>query len=123
MLRVGTNSVAEPIISLESCFAAVDIRPRSASLYCQIVVAGDLASGSAIAGRAVEAMRIPIVIGDAVANVRATVGGVWSARKDDLDLLISQADRLLYQAKLAGKDGWEVSAVPDVPSNARPRSF
>lgn len=27
MLRMGTNSVTQPIISLESCFAALDIRP------------------------------------------------------------------------------------------------
>ncbi|TCR78715.1 diguanylate cyclase [Rhizobium sp. BK376] len=76
-----------------------------------LVVAGNLASGRAIAQRVVEAMRAPIAIGAACANVRATVGGVWTAMKDDLERLISQADRLLYQAKVAGKDRWEVSAL------------
>lgn len=119
----GDKVLVEVGTRLRAVVRDTDLVSRTGGDEFVIVVAGDLASGSAIAQRAVEAMRIPIAIGDAFANVRATVGGVWSARNGDLDHLVSQADRLLYQAKLAGKDCWEVSAVSDDPTNARPRSF
>jgi diguanylate cyclase (GGDEF)-like protein/PAS domain S-box-containing protein len=94
---------------------------RSSDLVCRtggdefvIVIAGDERAGKLLAQRIVDAMRTPITIRQAgsqaseetAVDVRASVGGVWSPAKVDVEDLISRADVLLYQAKAEGKDGW-----------------
>lgn len=45
-------------------------------------------------------MREPI----AIADVRASIGGIWTGEKRDMSELLKEADALLYDAKAVDKD-------------------
>jgi PleD family two-component response regulator len=83
-----------------------------------IVVAGDLTVADQVAARIVEGMRAPIAVGATTVEVRATIGGVWIPAKTSLDELLADADALLYKAKAAGKDRWQLQAK-NVPAAAQ----
>ena len=68
------------------------------------MIAGDADAGNRVAQRIVEAMRERVDAGPATVRVLASVGGIWTKDKRDLDALLERADRLLYEAKDAGKD-------------------
>ena len=94
---------------------------RETDLVCRrggdeflLVTAGRPEAGEGTAERVVDAMRAPIAIAEAVVEVRATVGVIWTDRKSDLEDLAAQADRLLYQAKMAGKDQWRAGRTQTV---------
>lgn len=69
-----------------------------------VVVAGGASTGKAAAERILAAIRRPIEASGAAASVRTSVGGVWTGARRDIAALMSEADKLLYDAKTAGKD-------------------
>ena len=102
----GDKVLVETADRLKNAVRDTDLVCRTGGDEFLMIVAGEPEAGEAICQRVVETMRVPVDIGDASAEVRATVGGVWTAAKGDLEKLVEQADRLLYRAKVAGKDRW-----------------
>ncbi|WP_220328623.1 hypothetical protein [Rhizobium wenxiniae] len=47
-------------------------------------------------------MREPIAIADENADIRTSIGGIWTDAKRDVSELLKEAD--LYEAKAVGKD-------------------
>lgn len=89
---------------LTSAVRAHDLVARTGGDEFIIVVAGDRATGEAAAQRILARMSDSISIGDEIADVRTSIGGVWTGEKRDLTQLMREADALLYDAKAAGKD-------------------
>ena len=102
----GDAVLAETARRLLSCVRDADLVCRTGGDEFAIVTAGAESVGRAVAERIVTAMRAPIATGAGEVEVRASVGGVWAHAKAGLDDLLSQADKLLYEAKARGKDGW-----------------
>ncbi len=61
---------------------------------------------SAIATRLIEALSIPITIGEAMVAVGASVGAAIARVDDEPDTVLDAADRALYAAKAEGKGRW-----------------
>lgn len=102
----GDKVLVEASSRLRKTVRDTDLVCRTGGDEFLIVVAGDRNTGEGVALRVVEAMRVSIDIGAAAVETRATVGGVWTAAKGDLEALTAKADELLYQAKMDGKDRW-----------------
>jgi len=81
-----------------------DLVARTGGDEFVVVVAGDRSVGEAAAERILARMREPIAISDEIADVRASIGGIWAGEKRDISELLREADALLYDAKAAGKD-------------------
>jgi len=106
----GDKVLLETAKRLEQDVRADDLVCRTGGDEFVIVVAGDLSVADQVAARVVEGMRAPVAIGGATVDVRATIGGVWTPAKISLDELLADADALLYKAKAAGKDQWNLQA-------------
>ncbi len=100
---VGDKVLIETASRLKKAVRETDLVCRAGGDEFVLVVCGGARIGEEIAKRVVDAMRVPIIDG---AEVRATVGGVWTAAKSDLEQLGEEADKLLYEAKARGKDRW-----------------
>lgn len=73
----------------------------------------DSGEAAATARRILEALDVPISVGDHEANVSSGVGIAVSADAIvDVDELVSRADIALYQAKRAGRGRWQVFEGP-----------
>jgi diguanylate cyclase (GGDEF)-like protein len=81
-----------------------DLVARTGGDEFVVVVAGDRTAGEAAAERILERMRGPRAIDDGTADVRVSIGGIWTGEKLDVTELLKEADALLYDAKAAGKD-------------------
>jgi diguanylate cyclase (GGDEF)-like protein/PAS domain S-box-containing protein len=101
---VGDAVLIETSQRLVSAVRANDLVCRTGGDEFIVVAPSDEVAGRAIAQRIVDDLRRSIVIGDVTAEVGASVGGVWSAEKQDLIALIHKADAQLYAAKAAGKN-------------------
>jgi len=67
-----------------------------------------------VARRVVESMRAPITFGPHAMHVSASIGAVLATtRTVDTAALYKEADRALYQAKEAGRDGWRMGQAED----------
>ena len=106
----GDKVLLETARRLEQYVRADDLVCRTGGDEFVVVVAGDLTVADQIAARIVEGMRAPVAIGETTVDVRATIGGVWTPAKTALDELLAEADALLYKAKAAGKDRWNLQA-------------
>jgi diguanylate cyclase (GGDEF)-like protein/PAS domain S-box-containing protein len=100
----GDTVLVETARRLEALVRSTDLICRTGGDEFVLIVAGSRDTGMTVAGRIVEEMRSPVVLGTATAQVRASVGGVWAGAKSDIDDLIEAADALLYRAKSKGKD-------------------
>jgi diguanylate cyclase (GGDEF)-like protein len=89
---------------LTSAVRETDLVARTGGDEFVVVVAGDQSRGEAAAERILARMREPIAIADEIADVRASIGGVWTREKRDMSELLKEADALLYDAKAFGKD-------------------
>ena len=77
-----------------------------AVLLAEIRDAGEAAS---TARRILDALEVPIVVGDAEARISTGVGiAVTNSATADADELISRADIALYQAKRTGRGHWQI---------------
>ena len=104
----GDAVLEETARRLRLCVRQTDLAARLGGDEFVLVIAGDRQALEDVAERVVLAMRKAIILGDALADVRVTVGGVWTDAKADLAQLVSQADAVLYSAKAGGKDRWAV---------------
>ncbi|WP_311273386.1 MULTISPECIES: diguanylate cyclase domain-containing protein [unclassified Rhizobium] len=104
----GDAVLEETARRLRLCIRQTDLAARFGGDEFVLVIAGDRQAVEDVAERAVLAMRQTINLGEARADVRVTVGGIWSDAKVDLARLVSQADAILYSAKARGKDRWAV---------------
>jgi diguanylate cyclase (GGDEF)-like protein/PAS domain S-box-containing protein len=102
----GDVVLMETAARLRSLVRDSDLACRLGGDEFVLVLAADRIEGEGVAQRVVDAMRLPVDVDGAVVRVGASVGGVWTASKGDAGSLIAEADRLLYQAKAAGKDRW-----------------
>lgn len=89
---------------LTSAVRDQDLVARTGGDEFVVVIAGDRSAGEAAAGRILERMREPIAIAGGSADVRTSIGGVWTNANRDVTELLEEADALLYDAKAAGKD-------------------
>ncbi len=77
-----------------------------AVLLAEIRDAGEAAS---TARRILDALEVPIIVGDAEARISTGVGiAVTDSATADADELISRADIALYQAKRTGRGHWQI---------------
>ncbi|MGI9604049.1 MAG: putative bifunctional diguanylate cyclase/phosphodiesterase [Acidimicrobiales bacterium] len=69
---------------------------------------------TAIAARLLESLEGPMIVGDTVTSVGASIGIALDdpRRPAQADLLISNADLAMYQAKRAGGGRWELFGAP-----------
>lgn len=104
----GDAVLQETARRLRLCIRRTDLAARTGGDEFLIVFAGDRQAVEDAAERVVLVMRQVIDVGDSRAEVRATVGGIWSDAKVDLPRLVSQADAVLYSAKAGGKDRWAI---------------
>jgi diguanylate cyclase (GGDEF)-like protein/PAS domain S-box-containing protein len=102
----GDKVLVETANRLSSAVRDSDLVCRTGGDEFLVVIAGSLQAGKRIAQRIIEAMRIQVDSGRGLVQVLASVGGVWSEEKRDLETLLERADQLLYEAKNAGKDQW-----------------
>ncbi len=89
---------------LTSAVRQTDLVARTGGDEFVVVVAGDRSTGGAAAERILARMREPIPISNKVADIRTSIGGIWTGEKRDVSELLNEADALLYDAKAAGKD-------------------
>ncbi|MBW9089593.1 GGDEF domain-containing protein [Rhizobium wenxiniae] len=89
---------------LTSAVRSQDLVARTGGDEFVVIVAGDRSTGEAAAERIVARMREPLLIDDKIADVRTSIGGVWTGEKREVSELLKAADALLYDAKAAGKD-------------------
>jgi diguanylate cyclase (GGDEF)-like protein/PAS domain S-box-containing protein len=89
---------------LTSAIRENDLVARTGGDEFVVVVAGGRAAGEAAAERILELMREPIAIAEENADVRTSIGGIWTHAKRDVTELLKEADALLYDAKAAGKN-------------------
>lgn len=104
----GDYVLQETARRLGACIRFTDLAARTGGDEFILVIAGDRHAVEGIAERIILAMRQAMTLGDTQADVRASIGGVWSDAKIDLARLISQADAVLYACKSGGKDTWAV---------------
>lgn len=107
----GDAILTETAKRLTACVRADDLVCRVGGDEFIAVIAGDRDTGIAVANRMVAMMRTAFSVRDAIegtdvaAEVRASIGGVWSASNSELDGMIAHADTFLYRVKASGKDG------------------
>ncbi|MDP9840642.1 diguanylate cyclase (GGDEF)-like protein/PAS domain S-box-containing protein [Neorhizobium huautlense] len=89
---------------LASAVRDQDLVARTGGDEFVVVVAGDRSAGEAAASRILERMHEPIAVATGIADVRTSIGGIWTNAKRDVTELLKEADALLYDAKAAGKD-------------------
>lgn len=89
---------------IRSAVREYDLVARTGGDEFVVIVAGNQSTGETTAERIIERMREPIPVVDKVADVRTSIGGVWTAAKREMSSLMKEADALLYEAKAAGKD-------------------
>ncbi|WP_312224195.1 diguanylate cyclase [Rhizobium rhizoryzae] len=89
---------------LTSAVRDQDLVARTGGDEFVVVIAGDRSAGEAAASRILERMREPIATAAGIADIRTSIGGIWTDAKRDLAELLEEADVLLYAAKAAGKD-------------------
>lgn len=119
----GDAILTETAKRLTACVRADDLVCRVGGDEFIAVIAGDRDTGIAVANRMVALMRTAFSVRDAiegtdvVAEVPASVGGVWAATNSELDGMIAHADTFLYRVKAAGKDGvgFDRQAFPSSP--------
>lgn len=104
---VGDLVLCETARRIEAAVRKQDLVARTGGDEFVVVVAGNRATGMAAAERILEKMRDPVSITGGSAHVRASIGGVWTASKRDIQALINEADMLLYDAKASGKDAMQ----------------
>ncbi|WP_313618512.1 diguanylate cyclase domain-containing protein [Agrobacterium sp.] len=103
----GDMVLCETAQRIQACVRKGDLVARTGGDEFVVVVAGSRATGMAAAERILEKMRDPVSITGGSAHVRASIGGVWTASKRDIQALINEADMLLYDAKASGKDAMQ----------------
>jgi diguanylate cyclase (GGDEF)-like protein len=81
-----------------------DLVARTGGDEFVVVIAGDRSAGEAAASCILERMREPIAIAAGIADIRTSIGGIWTNAKREVTELLKEADALLYDAKAAGKD-------------------
>ncbi|MEB2846698.1 sensor domain-containing diguanylate cyclase [Endobacterium cereale] len=101
---VGDLVLQTAATKIRSAVRDRDLVSRTGGDEFVVVIAGSRSTGEAAAERIIERMREPIPIADQVAIVHTSIGGVWTAAKQDMFSLLQEADALLYEAKAAGKD-------------------
>lgn len=105
----GDLVLVETAARLNSAVRATDLVCRTGGDEFIIVVAAGKRQTEEVARRIVESLRSPIIHGDRELAVSASLGGVWhTAKWRDLMVAQEEADRLLYRAKLAGKNRWVI---------------
>ncbi|TCQ99350.1 sensor domain-containing diguanylate cyclase [Neorhizobium sp. JUb45] len=101
---VGDIVLQTTATRLTSAVRDRDLVARTGGDEFVVVVAGDRSAGQAAAERILERMREPLPIDDGTADVRVSIGGIWTGEKREVTELLKEADALLYEAKAAGKD-------------------
>ncbi len=77
----------------------------------------DEAEVARIAARLHAAFGRPIDLGPVMKKTSISIGGaVHHGGDEPIDALIARADRALYRAKEAGRDGWAIDADPTAPA-------
>jgi len=108
---VGDIVLKETASRIGSLVREDDLACRLGGDEFLLVVGGPRRAGEEVARRVVEAMQRPVVAAGRKIEVGATVGGVWTASKADIDLLVGEADRHLYESKTAGKNRWSLGVL------------
>jgi len=98
-----------------------DLVARTGGDEFVVVIGGDQPAGEAAAQRILARMREPIAIADHIADVRASIGGIWTRDKRDVSELLNEADALLYNAKAAGKDAVRFQSASNRDDREYPR--
>ncbi|WP_313523142.1 diguanylate cyclase [Shinella sp.] len=102
----GDAVLVETARRLLSCVRGADLVCRTGGDEFVLVVEGTDDAGKAVAERVVAKMRAPVLLNQSCVEVRASVGGLWRNAGANLEQLVSGADKLLYEAKARGKDGF-----------------
>ncbi|CAK7260880.1 Diguanylate cyclase with PAS/PAC sensor (plasmid) [Shinella sp. WSC3-e] len=102
----GDAVLVETARRLLSCVRGADLVCRTGGDEFVLVVEGTDDAGKAVAERVVAKMRAPVRLNQSCVEVRASVGGLWRNAGANLEQLVSGADKLLYEAKARGKDGF-----------------
>ena len=98
---------------LSSCVRETDLVARLAGDEFVIVLEGldQPQAASAIAAKVVAAMRSPFSVEGGERFVSTSIGvAISNAKKQDVDALLKKADAALYEAKRAGRGGYETSS-------------
>ena len=103
--EVGDEVLREVARRLRACTRSTDLVARLGGDEFVIVVP-DVGTGpilQSIAGRLVDAVTQPIILGEVVAEVGLSVGvSVGPTGADETTVLVGQADEAMYQAKAVG---------------------
>jgi diguanylate cyclase (GGDEF)-like protein len=112
---VGDAVIKEVAARLRATLRATDTAARLAGDEFVIILEGlaEAAQARAVAVKLVEAIRVPMAVGDRSLHVTASMGlacveGVATVDAKDL---MARADRALYKAKERGRDGVCVAAA------------
>jgi diguanylate cyclase (GGDEF)-like protein/PAS domain S-box-containing protein len=106
---------------LTSSVRVQDLVARTGGDEFVVVIAGDQPAGEAAAKRILARMREPIAIANHIADVRVSIGGIWTPDKRDVSELLNEADALLYNAKAAGKDAVRFQSASSRDDREYPR--
>jgi diguanylate cyclase (GGDEF)-like protein/PAS domain S-box-containing protein len=104
---VGDELLVDAAQRIVSCVRGSDTVARLGGDEFTVILPGleDRPAIERLAGKIVEALAAPFVLGESTAYVSASIGiSVYPDDADDLDALIRAADKAMYEAKALGRN-------------------